>query len=357
MAEDGQSTDDRTEAATPKRLERARDEGNVPVSREATTLASLAAVTLALAWFGGTTGRDMVPRLTVFLAHADTASLAGPDGMRIAGTALLRGIAPFALAAVLGGGGAVLLQTRFLLHGGALQPKLGRLDPRAGLKRLLSLDSLADTLRSIVKIGVISLALWRVVLGDMTALARLPYQDPMLLPARIVPPLLHVALVVLAAQVVVAAADILWVHLRHARRMRMTRQDIREEQKESDGDPKIKARIRQIRQQRARRRMIASVPKATVVVTNPTHYAVALGYDRTKNAAPRIVAKGVDSMAARIREVAEANNIPMVANPPLARALYRVEVDAEIPAEHYQAVAELIAYVWRLARTSGQRVP
>jgi flagellar biosynthesis protein FlhB len=357
MADENQSAEDRTEAATPKRLERARNEGNVPVSREAATLASLAAVTLALAWFGGATGRDIVPRLTVFLAHADTASLAGPDGMRIAGTALLRGIVPFALAAILGGGGAILLQTRFLLHGGALKPSFSRLDPRAGVKRLLSLDSLADTLRSIVKISVIGVALWRVILGDLPALARLPYQDPTLLPARIIPPLLHVALVVLVAQAVVAAADVLWVHLRHARRLRMSREDIREEHKESDGDPKIKARIRQIRQQRARRRMITAVPKATVVVTNPTHYAVALGYDRTKNAAPRVLAKGVDSMAARIREVAEANNIPMVANPPLARALYRVEVDAEIPAEHYQAVAELIAYVWRLARASGQRMP
>ena len=130
----------------------------------------------------------------------------------------------------------------------------------------------------------------------------------------------------------------------------MSRVDIRDEAKESEGDPKIKARIRQIRMQRARRRMLAAVPQATVVVTNPTHYAVALAYDRATNAAPRVLAKGVDTMAARIREAAQAHGIPLVANPPLARALYRVELDADIPAEHFQAVAEIIAYVWRLSR-------
>ena len=152
-------------------------------------------------------------------------------------------------------------------------------------------------------------------------------------------------------QAAIAALDLFWVRLRYAQQLRMSKEDVREEQRETEGDPKIKARIKQIRQQRARKRMLAAVPKATVVVTNPTHYAVALAYDRARNAAPRVVAKGVDSLAARIREVAQANRVPLVANPPLAQALYRVEVDTEIPAEHYQAVAEIIAYVWRL----GQR--
>jgi flagellar biosynthetic protein FlhB len=170
------------------------------------------------------------------------------------------------------------------------------------------------------------------------------------------PPVLHMLYVVLAVQAVIAGFDLLWSRLRHAQQMRMSKEDVREEQREMEGDPKIKARIRQIRTQRARKRMLAAVPKATVVITNPTHYAIALAYDRTRNAAPRVVAKGVDSLAARIREVAEANKVPLVANPPLAHALYRVEVDTEIPAEHYQAVAEIIAYVWRLGqRARGTR--
>ena len=128
----------------------------------------------------------------------------------------------------------------------------------------------------------------------------------------------------------------------------MSKQEVREEQKDLEGNPLIKARIRRIRYMRARRRMMMAVPKATVVVTNPTHYAVALSYDRAKNAAPRVVAKGVDTVAARIREIARQNNVPIVANPPLAQALYQQPLDTDIPMEHYKAVAEIIAYVWRL---------
>ena len=130
--------------------------------------------------------------------------------------------------------------------------------------------------------------------------------------------------------------------------LRMTRQEQRDEHRDSDGDPHVKGRIRQIRMQRAKRRMMQAVPQATVVVTNPTHYAVALVYDRATNGAPRVVAKGMDEMAARIREVARAAGVPLVANPPLARALYPLPLDAEVPAEQFKAVAELIAYVWRL---------
>ena len=157
---------------------------------------------------------------------------------------------------------------------------------------------------------------------------------------------------VLLAQTAIAGVDLLWVRVRHARSMRMSRQEIRDEQKETEGDPQVRMRFRQLRMRRARRRMLAAVPKATVVIINPTHYAVALAYDRAKNAAPRVVAKGVDSMAARIRELAEANRVPLVVNPPLARALHLVELDTDIPAEHFKAVAEVIAYVWRLGRTA-----
>jgi flagellar biosynthetic protein FlhB len=214
---------------------------------------------------------------------------------------------------------------------------------------------LAEAGKSLLKLAAIGFAVWQVLARDVPALTRLPFQDPRLLLSQAGPPVFHVLLVVLAAQAVIAGIDVFLVRLRHARRLRMSRQDVRDELRESDGDPKIKARIRQIRLQRARKRMMAAVPKATVVVTNPTHYAVALTYDRAKNAAPRVVAKGVDSMAARIREVAEASRVPLVANPPLARALYQVELDRDIPAEHYQAVAEIIAYVWRLGQRARPR--
>jgi flagellar biosynthetic protein FlhB len=155
-------------------------------------------------------------------------------------------------------------------------------------------------------------------------------------------------LALLAALGAIAVLDVAWTRYRHTQRLRMSRQDIREEMKQSEGDPEIRARLRRIRAERSRSRMLAAVPKSTVVITNPTHYAVALAYDRDSSAAPKVVAKGVDHLAAKIRESAEKHRIPIIANPPLARALYTVELDREIPEEHYQAVAEIIAYVWRL---------
>ena len=344
--------EDRTEAATPRRLQKAREEGQVPVSRELTGFAGLAAVTLALVMVAPGAMHEMARRLSVFLAR--THELApGVSAFRLAGLAWLSGAAPFVLAAMFAGVAVVLVQTRFLLSGKALRVDFKRISPGAGLKRLLGPESLVEAVKSVAKVAVIGIVLWRVMLADLPMLLLAPFGDPSQLLTRAAGPVLHVMLVVLAAQAVIAVLDFAWVMLRHVRELRMSRHDIQEEQKETEGDPRVKARLRQIRSIRARRRMLAAVPKATVVITNPTHYAVALAYDRAKHAAPRVVAKGVDSLAARIREAAEANHVPVVANPPLARALYRVEMDADIPAEHYQAVAEIIAYVWRLARPRG----
>jgi flagellar biosynthetic protein FlhB len=355
MAEDTPQQD-RTEAATPRRLQRAREEGRVPVSREIHSFAGLAAVTLAVAMVAGDTAQGLAIRLTTFLTDAGAPGLVGAGGLQLATTALLRGAAPFVLAALLAGSAASLLQTGFLLNGSALHPDFSRVSPSAGLRRLFGRDGLVEAGKSLAKVAVMAFALWRVLLDDVPALMQAPRWAPQVLLARTLQPVLHMLYVVLAVQAVIAAFDLFWVRLRHAQQLRMSKLDVREEHREMEGDPKIKARIKQIRTQRARKRMLAAVPKATVVVTNPTHYAVALAYDRTRNAAPRVVAKGVDSLAARIREVAAANKVPLVANPPLAQALYRVEVDTEIPAEHYRAVAEIIAYVWRLSqRARGTR--
>ncbi|HUB14834.1 MAG TPA: flagellar biosynthesis protein FlhB [Acetobacteraceae bacterium] len=342
---------DRTEAATPRRLQRAREEGRIAVSREVQLFAGLAAVTLVLSWTAGITGHDLTAQLAAFLAYADAESLAGPEGLRLAWIAAWHGAAPVILATLAAGIAAAMLQTGFLLHSSTLQPDLSRISPAAGLRRMFSRDHLMEALKSIAKVALLGFIFWRVLHSDIPALLQSPRWTPAVLLTRTLAPTLHMLFVVLALQAAIAAIDLFWVRLRHAQQLRMSKQDIREEQRETEGDPKIKARIKQIRTHRARKRMLAAVPRATVVVTNPTHYAVALAYDRARNAAPRVVAKGVDSLAARIREVAEANKVPLVANPPLAQALYRVELDTEIPAEHYQAVAEIIAYVWRL----GQR--
>lgn len=258
----------------------------------------------------------------------------------------LRATAPLFALVLVAGAGAVLGQTGFLFSPATLRPSLARISPAAGVRRLLGPDSLIEAGKSLVKLLVVGVAVWRALAADMPALAQAPFQDVAGLPVRLAAVLARLLVSVLAAQAGIAVLDLAWVRFRHARGLRMSREDIREEHKETDGDPRVKARLRRVRLQRARRRMLAAVPKATVVITNPTHYAVALAW--TDNAAPRVVAKGVDSMAERIRDVAREHAVPLVPNPPLARVLYRLDLDAEVPAEHYKAVAEIIAFVWRL---------
>lgn len=358
MAEgDDKSKDDRTEAATPRRVQQAREEGQVPVSRELDTLVGMVAVTLVAMTVGPTLLREVTMRLRGFLAQAHSQALLGETGWIQVAAAIAFAAGPIVLLILAGGIAATLLQTGFLLHGGALQPKLSRLNPGAGLARLVGVENLVETIRSFAKLGLVGLFLWWAMPADLSAILGLPFHGMATLLDRTGDLVIRALLAAIAAQTLIAGADIAWVRYRHFQKLRMSRQDILDETKDTEGDPRIRARLRQLRQQRARRRMLTAVPNATVVITNPTHYAVALVYDRATHAAPRVVAKGVDSMAARIREVAEANRVPLVANPPLARALYRVELDAEIPAEYYQAVAEVVAYVWRLSQRVRRATP
>ena len=263
MAEEEEGGQDRTEAPTPRRLERAREQGQVAQSRELAGWAALGAATLA-AWVA--------------------------------------------------------------------LPNLG-----------------LDLMRALLKLLIVGIALWHAA-GDLGALQAALHRPAGAMLGDASAALLRLFLAAAAALAVVAGADIAWVRWQHLRQLRMSREDLRQEMRDSEGDPHVKGRLRRLREVRARRRMLAEVPKAAVVVTNPTHYAVALAYDQGQAAPPRIVAKGVDAMAARIREAAAEHGVPIVPSPPLARALWRLELDTEIPAEHWQAVAEIIAYVLRLRR-------
>jgi flagellar biosynthesis protein FlhB len=355
VAEGDESSDDRTEAATQRHLDQAREEGQVPLSREAVTFASLAAVILVLAYQSQALMQRLLPDLVVFLSRASEATMPNTGLLRLAYSGTLGAIVPVLCTAAFAGAAAVLLQTNFLLNLSALQPKFSRISPVAGMKRVFGFNGIVEIVKSLGKLGLLVIAMWVAIRGDWSRLVRLPWQNPHGLLSAVSRPVFHLFIASVCTQGIVAAADLMWVRFRHARDLRMTKQSIRDESKDTDGNPHIKARMRRIRVMRARKRMMAKVPAATVVITNPTHYAVALAYDRASNPAPRIVAKGLDSLAARIREVAEANGVAVVANPPLARALYRLEIDTEIPAEHYKAVAEIIAYVWRL-RQPGRAV-
>ncbi len=343
MAGDEQKdAEDRTEAPTQRRLDRARQEGQVPLSREALALATLLAATVAGVLALPAAGLAWLQALRGLLQASEPGAEAALTLLRQAALGLLPVLAAVALAAIL----ASLAQTGPIWRGEALLPDLTRLNPLNGIRRIVGTEALLELLRTLLKLGVVGSALWHSL--DLAALRAALQQPPGALPELIGRGMLRLLLVALGAFAGLAALDVLLVRWRHLRQLRMSREDLREEMRESEGDPQVKARLRRLRESRARRRMLAAVPKAAVVITNPTHYAVALSYAQGQAAAPRLVAKGVDAMAARIRAAAEEHGVPIVANPPLARALYRLEPDTEVPPEHWQAVAEIIAYVWRL---------
>lgn len=351
MAEDaGGEAGDRTEAATPRRLEKAREDGDVALSRELAGFGALAGGVLGLMIGLPSLGLGMLGGLRALMERAhDLDPLRGAVAMGRLGLLAVMPVAGFAAA---GAVAAALGQTRLAVSRRAIAPQPGRISPRAGLKRLIGADAAIELVRTLLKLGLVGTAVWQVV-GDPSRAVALFSEPAGALLAAASRAALDLALAALGAFAAIAMLDWLWVRWRHLHRLRMSRQDLREEMRESEGDPQVKGRLRQLRQQRARGRMMAAVPKAAVVVTNPTHFAVALAYDQRSGAAPRVVAKGADAMAARIRAAAEEAGVPIVSNPPLARALFRLDLDAEISPDHYQAVAEIIAYVWRLGSRTG----
>jgi flagellar biosynthetic protein FlhB len=342
--------EDRTEAATPRRIEKAREEGQVAASREIISLAGLTAG-LLIAWL--TFDTHSVERF--FARSLMVTRYDGAATWSAVSWTLLYAVMPVAAASALAAVMIAVLQSGFLFRVKALAPDLSRISPLAGIKRLFSLQTLVQLLKSLLKIGVFGLCVWVGVARVLPSLPQVPLRGPPALLRAILGNVGFLVAIILLAEAAIAGADVVFERFNLARKLRMSRQEVRDEHKETEGNPQVKGRLRQLARQRARRRMMNAVPKAAVVVTNPTHYAIALAYERGSKAAPRIVAKGADEMAEKIREVARENHVPMVANPPLARALFRLEIDTEIPPEHFKAVAEIIAYVWRMRGKAARR--
>lgn len=278
----------------------------------------------------------------------------GQDGIRwdqvrgALGQCLVMMIVPMLLtiaAAVTG----TVVQIGLLFATEKLGFDLSRISPLAGLKRIVSWRSGVEFLKNLCKVFAVgAVAAW-LAFPAADQIMHMSNQSAEHLPAELYQIVLRLLLGVLIIVTILAIIDYAYQRFSFMRSMRMTKEEVKEEYRQSDGDPKIKAKLRQIRAQRSRRRMMKAVPKASVVITNPTHYAVALAYEMGEAAAPKVVAKGADLIALKIREIAEAHDVPIVENPPLARALYAaVEIDDEIPPEHYKAVAEIISYVFRL---------
>ncbi|MBR8654928.1 flagellar type III secretion system protein FlhB [Achromobacter sp. Marseille-Q0513] len=343
---------EKTEAASPRRLEKAREEGQIARSRELGTFMMLAAGVAAIWLGGGSLYRGLSGVLRNGLAFDQRVPL--DPGVMVEqavqgfGQALMTLLPIFGLLAVIAVLSSVVLGG-IVISGKPLQLNLSKLSPLAGLKRMFSSQTVVELVKALAKAllvgGVAVWVIWRYH-DDMLGLMHVAPSAALTRALTIVA--ICCALIV-ASLAVIVALDVPWQIWSHLKKLRMSKEDVRQEHKESEGDPHVKARIRQQQRQAARRRMMADVPKADVVVTNPTHYAVALQYDESKNGAPRVLAKGTGLIAAKIRELAAEHKIPTLEAPPLARALHQhVELGQEIPAELYTAVAEVLAWVFQL---------
>ena len=353
MADEQHDASEQTEDPTPKRLEEAIRRGDVVKSVEVNTWFMIAGGTLMIMVFAGPMATSLQATLAGVLAKSYQLPTDGPALAALAKTLAMEVAAAFGIPlmllciAALAGN---VVQHRIVFSTEALRPQLSRISPAAGAARLFSRQALANFAKGLAKLclvgGVMASLLW----PQRHFLSGLVSTDPaMILPFTSVLTLKMLGTVV-AILAIIATADYLFQYRQWFERQKMSLREMKEEFRQTEGDPIVKGKLKQLRNTRMRKRIMAAVPKASVVITNPTHFAVALKYERGMNA-PICVAKGVDLIARKIREVAEAHGIPVVENPPLARALHgTVEIDQEIPAEHYRAVAEIIGYIMRMRR-------
>lgn len=351
MAE-GADPESKTEEATPRKLADARKKGDSAKSPDvASALSLLGAMGVIMAgggWFATNMAEDLAPFIAA--PHAMVGAFEAGAGVEI-GVRALWSIAPFLgavmLATIIGGAGGNLAQSGLIFTAERMKPKLSKINPIEGFKRIFGPDGVVQFIKTLLKLIAVATVCWMVLKPHMREFENMAAMSPF----AILPMARDLVLALMASALVffglTAGADYLWQRHRFAKRMRMTKEELKDDYKQSEGDPHVKARLKQIRAQRGRRRMMQNVPTATVVVTNPTHYSVALRYDPDKgDGAPICVAKGVDALALRIREVAREHKVPVVENVPLARALYAaVDVDETIPREHFEAAARVIGFV------------
>ena len=357
-----EDNDDKTESPTAQRLQKAREEGQIPRSKELTSVLIMLAGVCIL-WFGGA---SFGHRLSMVLSSglrfdhkiiSDQNLILGQIIMMLK-TALI-GMLPLLVGVVIIALVAPVLLGGLVFSTKTLAFKFSKLNPISGIGRLFSAQVVAELVKALMKAllmgGVAGLFLWQ----HWPDMMRLMSESPLTAMASAMNLAGLCALLVSLSIIPMVGFDVFWQIYSHLKKLRMSRQDIRDEFKQSEGDPHVKGRIRQMQRSAARRRMMADVPKADVIVTNPTHYSVALQYDENKMSAPKVVAKGAGAVALRIRELGTENRVPILEAPPLARALYRhAEIGQQIPGQLYAAVAEVLAWVWQLKRwrlSGGQR--
>lgn len=353
MAEEAEDESSKTEEPTGKRLEEAREKGQVAATRELNHWMMFMGATLGFTFLGQTIWRGLTDSMRPFFERPHAFSVEG-GGLQLVLTygifEALKSILPLLAIMMVAAAAAQILQNGFLVSTEPLIPKFSKLSPVTGFKRLFSFNSVFEFLKGLIKISIVSTACWMALRSELTSLPSYVELDLADVGRAMMALAMKVMVTVIAVMTLIAGLDYLYQRFQHYKRLRMSKQEIKDEYKQSEGDPVVKGRIKQLRMERARRRMMTAIPKATVVVTNPTHFAVALRYDDS-TPAPICVAKGADLVALKIREIATENEVPIVENRPLARALYAsVELDDEVPPEHYKAVAEVISYVMNLKK-------
>ena len=358
MAEENEDGTEKTEDPTDKKLRDAHEKGDVAKSQEVNTWFIMAASLIVIAGFGASMAENL---MTSFHGIVENSHQIAVDdgGLRklwyligqMLTVALLVPLGVLAAAGLLGN----IIQHAPVFSLEPLTPKFSKISPIAGFGRLFSSQSLLNFGKGLVKITLVTLILIAVIWPERDSLDLLVRTDV----SQILPIVLEMTIKLVGATfalfTVIAIVDYAYEKWKWLQKQKMTIKEIKDEHKAQEGDPQVKGRIRQIRQERARKRMMTAVPEADVVITNPTHYSVALKYEKGMNA-PLVLAKGVDDVAFRIRDVAKEHDIPIVESPPLARALYAtVEIDEEVPSEHYRAVADVIGYVMKLNAKRGWR--
>ena len=352
MSED-QDESSKTEEATGRKLEKAHEEGQFAVSREVNHLMAMIGILIIVAWIAPPVMSHIKDELARFITEAHQFPT-DSEGIRLLvgramEDALYYAAAPTLLLLVLGVLSTVL-QIGFNFTWASLKIDFNKLNPITGLQRMFKLDhqavEMGKNLVKLIAIGIVVFLILRPVVLGFEHFIGIDFSS-MLWEIHGVAYRMMIAIVLVV--VVITAADVAYQRFTFAKKMRMTKQEVKDEYKQTEGDPLVKSKIRAMRMQKARQRMMAAVPQADVVVTNPTHFAVAMKYDPASGRAPVVVAKGADFIAATIRKIAEEHDVPVVRNPPLARTLYdTVEIDHEIPAEQYRAVAEVITFVYKL---------
>ena len=357
MAEGGEDDEGKTFEPTEKRLREAAERGDTPVSREASLLAGLAATVVVCSLMLRGAAARLVEALTqLFENPGDIVIGNGADAAVLIG-GVLRAAAGFALPIfavfIVAGLAASVAQNVPSVALDRIVPKLSKVSPAAGLKRLIGRAGLMEFAKSLVKVAIVSVVAALLLRSESDRVADLIFVSPAFVPDRLIAIVLKLLSGIGAAFLVVSCIDVLLTRTKWRKRMMMTRQEVKDEHKQSEGDPAMKAKRRSLALDRKRRRMMADVPRATLVIANPTHYAIALRYVREEGGAPRVVAKGQDLLALKIREIAAVHDISVVENKPLARSMYdHVEVGDVIPPEFYKAVAEVIHFIQSRDRRS-----